>query len=42
MVWRVTYIDGSSQEYSADTPLEQLIYWIHKKKDVVKIEKVSF
>ena len=42
MIWRVTYKDRSSQEYPGDTPLEQLVYWIAHKKDVVKIEKVPF
>lgn len=42
MIWRVTYSDRSSQEYPGDTPLEQLVYWIANKHDVVKIEKVPF
>lgn len=39
-MWKVTYDDGSSEEYE-DMTLELVCEYVNQKKSVVRIERIS-
>ena len=38
-MWVITYSDGSQDAYSTENPLELIVYWIDRKKKVIRIER---
>lgn len=40
LMWIITYSDGTQQAYSDENPLELIIYWLDRKKRVMRIERV--